>query len=134
MSKETHAPQRKSLWPFYHEVSQYEYANQQKARELIDRILEEGLDNYTAPPDLWHNTAMVVGRVKHTVAQIAFVESGLREWPDNVDLLCDELQYRHTNHYDLQKAAAIWQRLEELPRESPDLTGASGCMVLSITL
>lgn len=117
MSKETHAPQRKSLWPFYHEVSQYEYANPQKARELIDRILEEGLDNYTAPPDLWHNTAMVAGRVKHTVVQIAFVEAGLREWPDNVDLLCDELQYRHTTHYDLQKAAAIWQRLEELPRE-----------------
>jgi len=117
MSKETHAPQRKSLWPFYHEVSQYEYANQQKARELIDRILEEGLDNYTAPPDLWHNTAMVAGKVKHTVAKIAFVEAGLREWPDNVDLLCDELQYWHITHYDLQKAAAIWQRLEELPRE-----------------
>lgn len=117
MSKETYIPERKSLWQFYHEISQYEYANQQRARELIDLILKEGLDNYTATPDLWHNTAMVAGRVKHTVAQLAFVEAGLREWPDNVDLLCDELQYRHTTHYDLRKAAAIWQRLDELPKE-----------------
>lgn len=108
---------RKSLWSFYYEAERYEYTNPQRARELFERILEEGLDNYTASPDLWHNAAMVAGRVQHREAQLAFVEAGLREWPDNVDLLCDELQYRYTSHYDLQKAQEIWQRLENMPRE-----------------
>ncbi len=108
---------RKSLWPFYYEAERYEYTNPPRGRELFDRILEEGLDNYTAPPDLWHNAAMVAGRVEHRVAQLALVQAGLREWPDNVDLLCDELQYRHTSHYDLQKAQEIWEQLEGMPRE-----------------
>lgn len=108
---------RKPLWPFYYETERYEYTNPQRARELFERILEEGLDNYTASPDLWHNAAMVAGRVEHRVAQLALVEAGLREWPDNVDLLCDELQYRHSSHYDIQKAQEIWQRLESMPRE-----------------
>lgn len=108
---------RKSLWPFYYEAERYEYTNPERARELFERILEEGLDNYTASPDLWHNAAMVAGRVQHRVAQLALVEAGLREWPDNVDLLCDELQYRHSTHYDIQKAQEIWQILESMPRE-----------------
>lgn len=108
---------RKSLWPFYYDVERYEYSNPEKARALFDQILAEGLDNYTASPDLWHNTAMVAGRVQHRIAQLAMVEAGLREWPDNVDLLCDELQYRHTSHYDIEKAQAIWERLDNMPRE-----------------
>ncbi len=108
---------RKSLWPFYYQVERYEYTDPEQARKLFDRLLEEGLDNYTASPDLWHNAAMVAGRVRHRIAQLAFVEAGLREWPDNVDLLCDELQYRHTSHYDIEKAQEIWQRLSEISRE-----------------
>jgi len=110
--------QRKSLWPFYHEVEIYEYTDPRRARELFNQILEEGLDNYTAPPDLWHNVAMVAGRVNHREAQLAFVQAGLREWPDNVDLLCDELQYRHSSHYDPEKAKEIWSKLTEMPREA----------------
>lgn len=108
---------RKSLRAFYHEVERYEYTNPQKARELFDHILEEGLDNYTASPDLWHNASMVAGRVLHRVAQLALVEAGLQEWPDDVDLLCDALQYSQSTHYNPQKAQEIWQRLENMPRE-----------------
>lgn len=112
------APQkRKLLRPFYYEVERYAFTDPQKARELFDHIIEEGLDNYTASPDLWHNAAMVAGRVQHRIAPLALVEAGLREWPDDVDLLCDALQYYHTTHYDLQKAQEIWQRLENMPRE-----------------
>lgn len=117
MPDETQKSTRKSLWPFYYEVERYEYTDPAQARELFDRILEEGLDNYTAPPDLWHNAAMVAGRVEHRIAQLAFVEAGLREWPDKVDLLCDLLQYRHTSHYDIKEAQAVWQKLSEMPRE-----------------
>ena len=109
---------RQSLWPFYYEVAQYEYTDPEQAGRLFDQVLEEGLDNYTASPDLWHNSAMVAGRVQHRTAQLAFVKAGLREWPDNVDLLCDELQYRHTSHYDIDKAQEIWQKLNAMPRET----------------
>ena len=108
---------RRSLWPFYHEVETYEYTDPTRARELFDQVLAEGLDNYAASPDLWHNAAMVAGRVRHREAQLAFVEAGLRDWPDNVDLLCDVLQYRHTSHYDPGKAREIWLKLSEMPRE-----------------
>jgi len=108
---------RKSLWPFYYEVERFEFADPRRARELFDQILIEGLDNYTASPDLWHNAAMVAGRVEHREAQLALVEAGLREWPDNVDLLCDVLQYSHTSHYDRERAKQIWQKLSDMPKE-----------------
>jgi hypothetical protein len=107
---------RKSLWPFYNQVNAYEYANPRQASRLFDDILAEGLDNYTAPPDTWHNAAMVAGRVDHNVAQLKVVEAGLREWPDNVDLLCDEMQYRQSTHYDPERLAEIWDKLSSMDR------------------
>jgi hypothetical protein len=109
--------ERKSLWPFYYMVNDLEYANPSRAKEHFDAILQEGLDHYTAPPDLWHNAAMVAGRVNHREAQLALVEAGLREWQDNVDLLCDEFQYRYSSHYDTQKAPVIWQKLCAMSKE-----------------
>lgn len=108
---------RKSLWLFYHDLEHYEYSAPGKARDLLENILKEGLDNYTASPDLWHNAAMSAGRVDHEVAQLAIIQAGLREWPDEVDLLCDELQHRYTDHYDLKRAQEIWTKLSSMPRE-----------------
>ncbi|WP_322490450.1 hypothetical protein [Chloroflexus sp.] len=107
----------KSLWSFYLEVDGLEFSNQQKARERFDQILAEGLGHYTGPPDLWHNTAMTAGRVQHHQAQLAVVEEGLREWPNNVDLLCDALQYRYSSHFDQEQAQRLWQTLASMPRE-----------------
>ncbi|OAN46281.1 hypothetical protein A6A03_12950 [Chloroflexus islandicus] len=107
----------KSLWPFYREVDGLEFSNHQKARDRFDQILAEGLSHYTGPPDLWHNIAMTAGRVQHNQAQLAFVEEGLREWPNNVDLLCDALQYRFSIHFDQEQAQRLWQTLASMPRE-----------------
>lgn len=107
----------KSLWPFFHEVDGLEFSNPPIARERFDQILAEGLNHYTGSPDLWHNIAMTAGRVKHNQAQLAFVEEGLREWPEDVDLLCDALQYRYSTHFDPEQAQRLWQTLANMPRE-----------------
>jgi len=115
MSQFPHPP-RKLLWPVYHAVSTFEYTDFARARQILDTILAEGLDNYTAPPDLWHNLSMVAARVLHQEAELALVQAGLREWPDNIDLLCDELQLRHTSHYDPTRAQEIWNQLYAMDR------------------
>jgi tetratricopeptide (TPR) repeat protein len=107
----------KSLWRFYEEVEKYEYTDPRRAWELFDQILQEGLDHYTAPPDLWHNTAMVAGRVQHRDAELALILRALQEWPMDVDLLCDELQLRYSAHYDPDRAREIWDLLSSMPRE-----------------
>lgn len=113
---ESSQPRRKSLWPVYHLASAYEYTDPAHARRVLDALQAEGLDNYTAPPDLWHNLSMVAARVLHQEMELALVQAGLREWPDNVDLLCDELQLRHTSHYDPVRAKAIWEKLYTMER------------------
>lgn len=96
-----------SLWPFYREVDGLEFSNPPIARERFDQILAEGLSHYTGPPDLWHNIAITAGCVQHNQAQLAFVEEGLREWPEKVDLLCDALQYRFSSHFDPEQAQRL---------------------------
>ena len=88
---DTQAPQptRKSLWPIYHLASAYEYTDPARARQVLDTVQAEGLDNYTAPPELWHNVSMVAARVLHQEIELALIQAGLREWPDHIDLLCD---------------------------------------------
>lgn len=103
----------KSLHEFYRKVTRYEYTNPDQARQLFDEILDS-VDEYTGIPDTWHNTVMVAGRVRHDEAELAIIQAGLREWPDEVDLLCDELQLRHSSSLDLTEAKRIWERLKEL--------------------
>jgi hypothetical protein len=107
----------KSLWAVYDEASQYEYADPDRAHEVFTQLLTEGLENYTASPDLWHNTSMSAARAKHREAEEAVVLRGQQEWPDNIDLMCDELQLRHTTHYDLIRAREIWGRLDGMDRK-----------------
>ncbi len=108
--------ERKSLWPIYHTVSGLEYVDPTRARQLLDAIWKEGLDNYTAPPDLWHNISMVAARVQHQEVELDLIRSGLREWSDNVDLLCDELQLCHSSHYNPARAKEIWNQLNAMDR------------------
>lgn len=109
--------EKKSLWPFYYQIETCEYSDPLQAYRLIEDILEEGLDRYTAPPDTWHNAAMVAGRVQHRDAQLLLVEAGLNEWPDNVDLLCDAMSYRQTTHYDPERLEQIWNKLSSMDRQ-----------------
>lgn len=107
----------KSLWPVYDQVKPLEYFNPPRAREMIERVYDEGFDRYTAPPDLWHNLSMIAAKVRHREAELDLLQAGLKEWPDDVDLLCDEFQLRITSHYDATRAEEIWQKLNtEMPR------------------
>lgn len=103
----------KSLWRFYEEASESEFQDPQRTHKMLDEILPQ-LGSYGGPPELWHNTAMTAARVKHHEAELGIVLEGLRQWPENVDLLCDELQYRHTSHYDPERAQAIFHKLTEM--------------------
>lgn len=113
---ESQPSRKKPLWQFYNLVTQYEYTDEVEAREIFDQTMGD-FENYTASPDLWHNTAMVAGRVDHYDAQAKLIQEGLREWPDKVDLLCDELQQCITHHYDEKRAAEIWEQLDSMPRQ-----------------
>lgn len=108
---------KESLWPTYNLISTIEYTDPHRARGELDEILSRGLEGFTAPPDLWHNASMSAARCEHREAELALIQAGLKEWPDNIDLLCDELQMRYTSHYDPYRAKDIWERLSALPKK-----------------
>lgn len=112
---ESQAP-RQSLWPVYYAAEAYEFLDPPRAYSVIDHTMQRGFENYTAPRDLWHNFAMVAARVRHMEAELALVQAGLVEWPDSVDLLCDELQLRHSTQYDPLRAEELWQKLWTMDR------------------
>jgi tetratricopeptide (TPR) repeat protein len=110
------------LWQVYDRATEYSLRDDQtQARQLLQTILPD-LASYTGAPDTWHNTAMVAGRVGHYDAQLRIIEEGLRQWPHDVDLLCDELQERYGRHYDEKRAEEIWEQLER--SMLPEQTGA----------
>jgi tetratricopeptide (TPR) repeat protein len=109
-------PGKKPLWQFYNLITQYEYTDHVQAREIFDQTMEHFAE-FTAAPDMWHNTAMVAGRVEHYDAKLKLIQEGLKEWPKNTDLLCDALQERITYSYDEERAAEIWEQLDGMPRE-----------------
>jgi hypothetical protein len=109
---------KEPLWSVYDNASAYVYTDRRRAREILDQAFSQGLERFAGPPDLWHNTAMVAAQCNHRDAEIGLIEAGLREWPDNIDLLCDELQLRYSSHYNLACAKEIWQRLVALPKSS----------------
>lgn len=107
-------PQKQPLWRLYREVTQYEYVNPDRAFEVFEQVWRN-LENYTGTPDDWHNAAMVAARVGHRDAELRLIQCGLMEWPEDVDLLCDELQLRITSHRDPERARALVRTLEEMP-------------------
>jgi len=107
---------RKPLWSLYSAISTLGYTNPERGHQMLDEILAEGLEHYTAPPDLWHNCAMEAARMQHREAQLALIKAGLQEWPDEIDLLCDELQLMYTTHYAPTEAAELWKKLETMDR------------------
>jgi hypothetical protein len=102
---------------FYRDVTPFEHTDPPRARTMFDRLMVEGLECYKAPADVWHNTSMVAAHVEHRDAELALIQAGLRDWPDNVDLLCDEFQLRYSTHYDTTRAAEIWAKLWGMDRK-----------------
>ena len=107
----------KSLWTFYLGLRQQEYTNPSGVRRALDQFMPT-IGGYTGTPDIWHSVAMIAGRVQHE-GRLAIIEEGLKEWPDDVDLLCEVLQstYSKAANYNPQKARESWQTLCNLDKK-----------------
>jgi tetratricopeptide (TPR) repeat protein len=79
------------LWRIGQAARQHEFSNPAESRKIIDGILNN-IDSYDASPLTWHTLAMIAGRVDHDEARLIIIQAGLRQWPEDVDLLCEEMQ------------------------------------------
>jgi hypothetical protein len=111
--------EKKSLWRIRPELEKFEFINPGQARELIDQLLDD-IDSYTGPPDMWHTIAMVAGRVQHWDGRLLIIQTGLREWPNDVDLLCEQLQsyYGRASFYNPEGARQTWETLCSLGKNN----------------
>jgi tetratricopeptide (TPR) repeat protein len=110
---------KKPLWRIRPELEKLEFTSPSRAREIMDEFLGE-IDSYTGSPDMWHTIAMIAGRAKHYDARLLIIQAGLQEWPNNVDLLCEQLQnyYGGASNYDPLLAKQTWERLCSLDKET----------------
>lgn len=102
------------LWDVYHNASSLARMERQKASAYLGNFTRS-IAEYTGPPELWHNLAMVAARVNRD-AELAIVQQALQDYPNDVDLLCDELQMRYTTHWDLVRAGKLWAQLETMDK------------------
>ncbi len=100
------------LRDFYNELVRYEYANPRRAYPLLDDLLDNA-EEYTGPPEIWHNTCMVATRISYP-RRLEIIRAGLREWPEDVDLLCDDLQFCYGTENDPARAKEIWSKLTRM--------------------
>lgn len=98
------------LRDFYNQLVRVEYANPNQAFKLLDVFLER---KYNGPPDLWHNVGMIASRLNHP-RRLEIIRAGLREWPEDVDLLCDDFQFCYGSENDPARAQEIWSKLESM--------------------
>ena len=105
------------LWRVERDARAREFSEPAASRSIIDGILDD-IDSYDAAPNTWHTLAMIAGRVDHYEARLIIVQAGLRQWPENVDLLCEEVQMLSTptEGYNPKLGKAKWERLRELDR------------------
>jgi len=108
----------KPLWRIRPELQRLDFYSPSRARDIFDAFLDE-INEYSGTPDMWHTIAMIAGRAQHYDARISIIKAGLREWPDDVDLLCELLQsyYGRASSYDPQLARETWKQLCELGQE-----------------
>ncbi len=107
----------KKLWRIEREARQHEFTQPAASRTVLDGILGE-LDTYDAAPNTWHTVAMIAGRVNHHEARLAVIQAGLRQWPDDIDLLCEEMQMltQPTEGFDPALGRTKWDALSGLDR------------------
>lgn len=107
------ASKSRLLRNFYNQLARFEYTNPSRAFSLLDDLLKN-ISEYTGAPDVWHNTGMVASRLNFP-QRLEIIRAGLLEWPDDVDLLCDDLQFCYGSEYDFGRAQQIWAKLESMP-------------------
>ncbi len=109
---------KKSLWEVYNNVQLMlaSYRISEARNFLIG--LEGKLNEYTAIADLWFNFAVSCARLNVLTLEMEAIEEGLKEHPDDVDLLCALLQCLYSTHEDRVRADAVARKLESLPLEA----------------
>lgn len=108
------------LWRKSLELRELEFSHPKKARQMLDELVGE-IGQYKGAPNVWHTMAMVAGRVRNYDARHKLVDAGLNQWPDNVDLLCEQLQSRYNPNsgYDPEGARETWSTLITLQKNNP---------------
>jgi tetratricopeptide (TPR) repeat protein len=102
-----------SLQDFYREVSGLSFRDPAQGRKLIKAFVEQ-CHLYTGAADIWFNLTAETGRLQlHKERQI-IVKEGLREHPNNVDLLCEVLQGSYGMDRNPAIAQETWSQLSAL--------------------
>jgi hypothetical protein len=110
---------KKLLNPEYNLLASVVQFYPDEVYKRIDAMLPT-FDEYTAGPDIWFNFGALAGQVDHDRAQYEFAEAGLREHPNDVDLLCSQFQQFYAKsdmYYSPLAARERWEYLRKLPIE-----------------
>jgi tetratricopeptide (TPR) repeat protein len=80
-------------------------------RQALDYLVESRLDFITGSPSDWFNLAVEARRVNNYTAARHVLEEATKRYPDDVDLLCELLQFQYGNR---AQADETWQRLRSM--------------------
>jgi tetratricopeptide (TPR) repeat protein len=108
-----HSSRTRSLFDFYMQISGSSYRNPERGREMMRQFVQER-HNYTGPVDAWYNLSAEAGRLTMPECGLLVTEEGLREHPNSVDLLCDQLSDYYGFFRDEDKARSVWEKLNSL--------------------
>jgi hypothetical protein len=103
----------RELMDFYDEVNGLSFKNPARGRQLIKEFAQE-VYRYTGPSDIWFNLSAEASRLRCWRESRMITNEGLKEHPDNIDLLCDLLQDSYSLYKDSEIAKNLWTRLSQL--------------------
>ena len=108
-----HSSRIRPLFDFYIEVRGSSYRDPEGGRKGIRQFIQER-HNYTGSVDTWFNLSAKAGRLAMPDCGLLITEEGLKEYPNSVDLLCDQLSDYYGFFKDANKAKSVWERLTSL--------------------
>ncbi|MBF0454203.1 MAG: hypothetical protein HQL72_05215 [Magnetococcales bacterium] len=79
--------------------------------ERMDSNLEEFRDN---DPDALHNLAVTCSKLNRPDLELRLLKRGEELWPENIEILADQLQIYYGQQENIEKATKVWERLNEL--------------------
>lgn len=108
-----HSSRTRFLHEFYIKINGFSYNNPEPGREMMREFVQER-HNYTGSVDTWFNVGAQAGKLSMPDYKLLILEEGLREHPNNVDLLCDQLSNYYGSFKNENKAKSIWEKLNSL--------------------
>ena len=106
-------PERsQQLWRVLKVAVGMEYTNPSRALKIVDMVMNQ-VDSYYGSPSTWHDMSVLAGRVGHRQGRLALVQAGIRQWPLDVRLLCEEARMlvSFEEGCDHELGREKWQRL-----------------------